>query len=74
MVGTQFHPEADVLGMSNYLHRDEKKEMFLEIYGQEKWESMLEHLNDPDKISLTNSCIVPNFIRQSIAAINEAND
>ena len=74
MVGTQFHPEADVLGISNYLHRKEKKKMFLEIYGQEKWESMLDHLNDPDKISLTNSCIVPNFIRQSIAAINKNNE
>ena len=74
MVGTQFHPEADVLGISTYLHQEEKKQMFLEAHGLEKWESMLEHLNDPDKISLTNSCIVPNFIRQSIAVINETND
>jgi hypothetical protein len=42
----------------------------IENHGREKWESMIEHLNDPDKISLTNSLILPNFIMQSIAAIN----
>lgn len=70
MVGTQFHPEADASGMSMYLMQEEKKKHVIENHGREKWESMIEHLNDPDKISLTNSLILPNFIMQSIAAIN----
>jgi homoserine O-succinyltransferase len=70
MVGTQFHPEADAAGMSMYLMQDEKKKNVIENYGQEKWESMIKHLNDPDKICLTNSQILPNFLLQAIADFN----
>ncbi|MFZ9331506.1 MAG: type 1 glutamine amidotransferase [Chitinophagaceae bacterium] len=70
MVGTQFHPEADASGMSMYLLQEDKKKNVIENHGLEKWESMIEHLNDPDKISLTNSQILPNFIMQSIAKLN----
>jgi GMP synthase-like glutamine amidotransferase len=70
MVGTQFHPEADAPGMSMYLMQEDKKKNVIENHGLEKWESMIEHLNDPDKISLTNSQILPNFIMQSIAKLN----
>jgi GMP synthase-like glutamine amidotransferase len=69
IVGTQFHPEADAEGMSMYLLQEEKKKNVIENHGQQKWESMIEHLNDPDKISLTNSQILPNFILQAIAQI-----
>jgi GMP synthase-like glutamine amidotransferase len=72
MIGTQFHPEADAQGMSLYLMREDKKKVFIDAHGETKWKSMLEHLNDPDKISLTNSQILPNFILQSIAKINNA--
>ena len=70
MVGTQFHPEADAQGMSMYLQRDDKKKTVIENHGQEKWESMIEQLNDPEKISMTNSHVLPNFIMQAIASIN----
>ena len=70
MVGTQFHPEADAQGMSMYLKRDDKKKTVIENHGQEKWESMIEQLNDPEKISMTNSHVLPNFIVQAIASIN----
>lgn len=66
--GTQFHPEADAVGMSMYLQTDEKKKTVIENHGHEKWESMLAHLNDPDKISWTYSHILPNFL--SIAVEN----
>jgi len=70
MIGTQFHPEADSTGMSMYLQREDKKQMVIENHGFEKWESMMEQLNDPDKISMTNSQILPNFIRESIKELN----
>lgn len=72
MVGTQFHPEADAEGMSIYLLKEEKKQHVIEHYGIQKWESMMEQLNDPDKISLTNSQILPNFILQSISSIHNS--
>jgi homoserine O-succinyltransferase len=70
MIGTQFHPEADSTGMSMYLQREDKKQTVIENHGFEKWESMMEQLNDPDKISMTNSQILPNFIKESIKALN----
>ena len=71
MVGTQFHPEADAKGMSMYLQRADKKKTVIENYGIEKWESMINHLNDPDKILITNRYVLPNFINQSIEALTD---
>ena len=61
-IGTQFHPEADAIGMSMYLQTEEKKKTVIENHGLEKWKSMIEHLNDPDKILWTYAHILPNFL------------
>jgi GMP synthase-like glutamine amidotransferase len=66
MVGTQFHPEADAPGMSMYLQTEEKRKTVIENHGEDKLNSMLTHLNDPDKISWTHSHILPNFLNYSI--------
>ncbi len=66
MLGTQFHPEADALGMLQYLHDDTRKKMVIEQHGSAKWESMVEQLNDPDKIMHTYATFIPNFITQAI--------
>jgi homoserine O-succinyltransferase/O-acetyltransferase len=66
MIGTQFHPEADAIGMSMYLQRDDKKNQVIEIHGLDKWSSMIDHLNDPDKIMWTYAHIVPNFLMQAV--------
>ena len=66
MIGTQFHPEADAVGMSMYLQTDEKKKTVIDEHGEQKWRSMLEHLNDPDKIMWTYSHILPNFLNLAI--------
>jgi homoserine O-succinyltransferase/O-acetyltransferase len=62
MVGTQFHPEADAIGMSMYLQTEEKKKIVIETHGEQKWKSMIEHLNDPDKIMSTYAHVLPNFL------------
>lgn len=66
MIGTQFHPEADAPGMSLYLQTEEKRKTVIESHGEEKLNSMLEHLEDPDKIKWTYSHILPNFLNQAI--------
>jgi GMP synthase-like glutamine amidotransferase len=66
MIGTQFHPEADVQGMTMYLHREDKKKMIIENYGEAKWQGMLKHLHDPDKILWTYSHVLPNFLNQAV--------
>jgi homoserine O-succinyltransferase/O-acetyltransferase len=62
MIGTQFHPEADAIGMSLHLQTPDKKKTVVENYGLEKWQSMIDHLNDPEKIMWTYSHILPNFL------------
>jgi GMP synthase-like glutamine amidotransferase len=62
MIGTQCHPEADPIGMTMYLQREDKKQTVIENHGEAKWKSMIEHLNDPDKILWTYSHILPNFL------------
>ena len=66
--GTQFHPEADSIGMSMYLQREDKKKTIIDNYGVEKWQSMIDHLNDPDKIMYTYCHILPNFLQSATAS------
>jgi homoserine O-succinyltransferase len=66
MIGTQFHPEADALGMSIRLLSTDKKQTVIENYGEEKWRSMLDQLTDPEKIMWTYSHVIPNFLTHSV--------
>lgn len=72
MIGTQFHPEADAEGMSAYLKTEEKRKTVIESYGEEKLLSMLEHLEDPDKIRWTYAHVLPNFLNQAIGQLEFA--
>jgi homoserine O-succinyltransferase/O-acetyltransferase len=69
MIGTQFHPEADPVGMSMHLQTEEKKKTVIENHGEEKWASMIEHLNDPDKIIFTYQHIIPKFLQLSVQSL-----
>jgi GMP synthase-like glutamine amidotransferase len=69
MIGTQFHPEADAVGMSMYLQTEEKKATVIENHGEEKWKSMIEGLNDPEKIMWTYTHILPNFLNSALGHI-----
>jgi GMP synthase-like glutamine amidotransferase len=69
MIGTQFHPEADAIGMSLHLQTEDKKKTVIENYGQQKWQSMIEHLNDPDKIMWTYAHILPNFLNLAVESM-----
>lgn len=65
-IGTQFHPEADPVGMLKYLHTPEKKESIIKNHSLEKWESMVQQLHDPDKIRMTYSHVLPNFLQMAL--------
>ena len=65
-IGTQFHPEADAVGMRLRLQTDEKKKTVIENYGFPKWESMINQLTDPEKILWTHDHILPNFLRIAV--------
>ena len=61
MIGTQFHPEADAIGMTLHLTSDEKRKTVIENYGEDKLKSMIDQLKDPEKIMWTYTHILPNF-------------
>ena len=70
--GTQFHPEADPEGMKVRMFSEDKKKVIIDEYGQEKYDDMLNSLNDPDKIVLTHKTIIPNFLYQALQSLQEA--
>lgn len=63
--GTQFHPEADAAGMHKHFQNVEKQKTVIENHGEAKLISMLEHLEDPDKIYWTNKNLIPNFLNEA---------
>lgn len=71
-IGTQFHPEADAIGMSMHLQTPDRKQSVIQEHGKAKWKSMIEQLNDPDKIMFTYSHILPNFLNMAVEELVEA--
>lgn len=71
-VGTQFHPEADASGMSMYLQMQAKKDTVIKNHGEAKWQSMIDQLNDPDKILWTYNHILPNFLNMAVGELETA--
>ena len=69
MIGTQFHPEADPKGMSIHLQTPDRKKTVISEYGEEKWQSMIEQLNDPDRILWTHSHVIPNFLDYALKGL-----
>lgn len=69
--GTQFHPEADSEGMLRYFKQEEKMLVVISEHGMEKYEQMIDHLDDPDKIMLTESVIIPSFLNHAAESILE---
>lgn len=63
--GVQFHPEADAEGMRRYFLQEEKKKAVIQEHGEEKYNDMIDHLDDPDKIMFTESVIIPKFLENA---------
>jgi GMP synthase-like glutamine amidotransferase len=68
---TQFHPEADAIGIRSLLVKDDKKNEVVNEHGLDKYNEMLERLEDPDKITHTQNTIIPNFLDQAVLSLQE---
>lgn len=71
ILGTQFHPEADAKGMLHYLGQNEKKELVIQNYGLNKYNNMVESLEDPSKIALTQQLMLPVFLKNALDKIKQ---
>jgi hypothetical protein len=72
-VGTQFHPEADPVGMKIHFEKSENRQKVIDNFGVEKYNSMMAQLDDPDKIELTHNTILPSFIEHALESIHANN-
>ncbi len=63
--GTQFHPEADSRGMLRYYLMDDKRKWVIDTHGEPKYFEMIDRLDDPDKILLTEAVIIPSFLHHA---------
>jgi len=68
---TQFHPEADAVGIRSLLIKEDKKKEVVSEHGLDKYNEMLERLEDPDKITHTQNTIIPNFLDQAVLSLQE---
>lgn len=70
--GTQFHPEADAFGMMENLKEDKNRLAMIENYGEEKFQEVMDRIDDPDKIILTQAQILPRFLQYALENITQS--
>jgi homoserine O-succinyltransferase/O-acetyltransferase len=51
-----------------YLSGKEKRKVVIKTHGLEKYNDMIDKLDDPDKILLTESIIIPKFLKKALVA------
>jgi GMP synthase-like glutamine amidotransferase len=66
MAGTQYHPEADPYGMRIHFAKEENKQKVLTNYSIRKYNSMMKHLEDPERIKHTHNTVIPAFIDNAL--------
>lgn len=65
-VGTQFHPEADPIGMYAHFSEEVNRQKVITNFGIEKYNRMMDRMDDEDKIIKTYGIILPHFIKEAI--------
>lgn len=55
--------------MKIHFEKPEIREKVVENFGQTKYDSMMEHIDDPDKIELTHDTVLPLFIENAMDSI-----
>ncbi|MBX2816330.1 MAG: GMP synthase [Saprospiraceae bacterium] len=63
--GTQFHPEADADGMLAHFQTMDKKEHIITVFGEQKYFEIMDFLDDPEKIALTERIVLPGFLQSA---------
>ncbi len=71
-VGTQFHPEADPLSMKAHFLAEENRRKVITNFGEEKYNTMMEKMDDPEKLMLTYKTILPKFISNAIHKLSQS--
>ena len=62
MYGVQFHPEADLKELIVYFNEASTKQTIIDEFGIEKWERIINHLDETSPIHYTYTHLIPNFL------------
>lgn len=65
-VGTQYHPEAEPISMEIHFRKEENKQKVVNNFGEDKYNQMMDRMNDSDKLELTYNTILPKFIENAL--------
>ena len=66
IVGTQFHPEADPESMVFHFKDPERKKQVIDEFDERTYYDMINHLENPDNITLTHNTVLPRFLTNAI--------
>jgi GMP synthase-like glutamine amidotransferase len=64
--GVQFHPEAHPEGMRYHYQKENVKQKIIDEHGEKKYEYLLEQLEDPEKVELTQKTVLPKFLESAL--------
>lgn len=66
IVGVQFHPEADPEAMRVHAIKPERKQDIIERFGLEKYNELMERLDNPSLLWRTRNTVMPRFMVEAI--------
>lgn len=66
MYGVQFHPEADLRELVIYFKEATTKATIVNEFGIDKWNSIMNHLNEDAPIHQTYTHLIPNFLDKAL--------
>ena len=64
--GVQFHPEAELKELVLYFNEASTKQNIIKEFGIEKWERIINHLDETSPIQFTYTHLIPNFLDKAI--------
>lgn len=62
IIGTQFHPEADPIGMTFHFSKVDTREKIIRRHGEEKFEQIMSRMQDPGYLVKTYQTFIPAFL------------
>lgn len=66
IVGVQYHPEADPEAMRVHAIKPERKQDIIDRFGLEKYNELMQRLDDPSLLWRTREAIMPRFLVDAI--------
>ncbi len=68
----QFHPEADLAGIFNWIDRPEQQRAFVDSYGDLTFDRMLKTIKNPERVARVHHEVIPGWMRRRFNAISAA--